>query len=46
MRIGFVGMLVGEDIEWKNKKIFVCFVLNGILPILFVSIGGRVVAGV
>lgn len=46
MRIGLVGMLVGEDIKWKNKKIFACFVPNGTLPILFVNIGERVAAGV
>lgn len=39
-------MLVGEDIEWKSKKTSVCFVPNGILPILFVSIGERVAADV
>lgn len=39
-------MLVGEDIKWKSKKIFVCFVPNGILPILFVSIGEKDVASV
>ncbi len=39
-------MLVGEDIEWKSKKIFVCFVPSGIPPILFVNIGEKVVVSV
>lgn len=46
MRIGLVGMLVGEDIEWKNKKISVCFVPNGTPPILFVITGEKVAANV
>ena len=46
MRIGLVGMLVGEDIEWKNKKTSVCFVPNGIHPILFVTIGERAMVSV
>lgn len=46
MKIGLVGMLVGEDIEWKNKKTSVCFAPNGILLIPFVSIGERVMVSV
>ena len=46
MRIGFVGMLVGEDIKWKSKKTPVCFAPNGIPPILFENIGERVAASV
>jgi hypothetical protein len=46
MRIGLVGMLVGEDIEWKNKKIFVCFVPSGIHLTPFVNTGEKVAAGV
>jgi hypothetical protein len=46
IRIGLVGMLAGEDIKWKNKKIFVCFVLNGIHRFLSVINGEKVVAGV
>ena len=39
-------MLVGEDIEWKNKKTFVCFAPSGTPPFLFVSIGEKDVASV